>query len=379
MQRLHSLCFNVSGFSNRDQKGGRINLNKIFMKGNEALGEAAIRAGCRYFFGYPITPQSELPHYLAKHLPKYGGVYLQSESEVSAINMVHGASGAGARVMTSSSGPGISLKSEGISFLACAELPSVIVNIMRGGPGLGNIQPTQADYSQATRGGGHGDYRIIVLAPASVQEIVDLTFDAFDLADRYRTPVMILGDGILGLMMEPVELPEMVNLENLAPKPWATTGKGSRKRVVITSLYLPPEKSNAHNQKLQEKYALIQKNETRVDTYLVEDADCVIVAFGIAARIAQATVDLAREEGIQVGLIRPVTLWPFPHESVAHAAKKCKFFLTVELNMGQMVDDVRLAANGKAPVAFYGVTGGVIPTPKELLRELKKLEVETNG
>ncbi len=352
---------------------------KAFMKGNEALAEAAIRAGCRYFFGYPITPQSEIPHYMAKHLPRYGGVYLQSESEVAAINMVHGASGAGARVLTSSSGPGISLKSEGISFLAGAELPAVIANIMRGGPGLGNTQPSQADYHQATRGGGHGDYKTIVLAPYSVQEVVDLTYKAFHLADNYRTPVIILGDGFLGQMMEPVELPQMIEPEDLPSKPWATVGKGRRTRNIVTSLCLPPEENDALNRKLQKKYNLISEKETLVETYLLEDADYIIAAFGITARIALAAVDLARKEGIKAGLVRPITLWPFPEKELAKSAENAKGILTVELNMGQMVDDVRLAVSGKAPVKFYGVTGGLFPTPKDILTEIKKLEVAVNG
>lgn len=342
---------------------------KILMKGNEALGEAAIRAGCRYFFGYPITPQTELLEYLSRRLPEVSGVFLQAESEIAAINMAYGAAGAGVRVMTSSSGPGISLKQEAISYLAAAELPCVIVNVMRGGPGLGGIQPSQSDYFQATRGGGHGDYRVIVLAPGSVQEIAELTFLAFDLADRYRTPVIILTDGILGQMMEPIEMPSGINANPLA-KTWATTGCKGRKRNIITTLRLDPEELEKHNQHLQDKFKAIEDKEPLAQAYKTEDADLVVVAFGTAARIAKAAVNLAQAEGIRAGLIRPLTLWPYPKNTLASAIQKARAILVVEMNAGQMVEDVRLAVNGKLPVHFYGRTGGMLPSSKAILEKI---------
>lgn len=343
------------------------------MKGNEAIGEAAIRAGCKCFFGYPITPQSELPAYLAKKLPKIeGGVFLQAESEVAAINMVYGAAGAGARVMTSSSSPGISLKQEGISYIAGAELPCVIINIVRGGPGLGDIQPAQSDYFQATKGGGHGDYKLIVLAPSSIQEIADLVMDAFDLADRYRNPVMVMGDGALGQMMEPVAFKEPSAVE-LPPKDWATTGMKGRKPNLINSLYLDPEKLEKHNLKLQAKYKEIQQKEIRYETKYCEDAELVIVAYGTTARIAETAIRQGRAEGIKVGLIRPITLWPFPTKPFEEVINSVKQFLTIEMNLGQMLEDVKLAVNGRKPVHFYGRTGGMVPTPSEILTQIKKL------
>lgn len=345
---------------------------KILMKGNEAIGEGAVRAGCRYFFGYPITPQSELPHYLAKRLPEVGGLYLQSESEVAAVNMVYGAAGAGARVMTSSSGPGISLMSEGISYLAGAELPCVIVNMMRGGPGLGNIAPAQSDYFQATKGGGHGDYRLIVLAPASVQEIIDYMQDAFDLADKYRTPVMLAGDGILGQMMEPVELGEEKEIQ-IPERPWAATGRMGGEKKLINSLYIVPEDLEQHNFKLTRKFNEIAENEQRWEDYRLEDAEMVLVAFGTAARVCKAVVDHYRSEGIPVGLIRPLTLWPFPFKAFEPVMKTARWFLSVEMNMGQMVEDVRLAVNGRKPVYFYGRTGGMLPVASDVVREVKKI------
>lgn len=344
---------------------------KTLMKGNEAIGEAAILAGCRYFFGYPITPQTELPEYLARRLPEVGGVFLQAESEVAAINMVYGAAGAGARVMTSSSGPGISLKQEGISYIAAAELPCVIVNIMRGGPGLGGIQPSQSDYFQATRGGGHGDYRLIVLAPASVQEMADLTGLAFELADRYRNPVLLLGDGVLGQMMEPVSFNPSTAGETV--KPWATTGCRGRERNIVNTLYLNPEELEAVNHRLQEKYRLIAARECRVETYCTQDAEIVVVAFGIAARIAKAAVDNARAEGVRAGLVRPVTLWPFPYRALAGVLKRAKAALVVEMNAGQMLEDVRLAAEGCVPVSFYGRTGGMLPGSRAVLEQIRLL------
>lgn len=337
------------------------------MKGNEAVGEGAIRAGCRFFFGYPITPQSELPHYLAWRLPEVGGVYLQAESEVAAINMVYGAASAGARVMTSSSSPGISLMQEGISYLAGAELPCVIVNIMRGGPGLGNIAPAQSDYFQATRGGGHGDYRHIVLAPSSVQEIIDLMGLAFELADRYRNPVMVVGDGILGQMMEPVEMKEE-EPPILPPKPWATTGiRGRGRPNIINSLYIVPEELEAVNKRLAAKYAVMEEKEQRWDTHRLADAEVVVVAYGTMARIARAAVDKARAQGVAAGLIRPITLWPFPTRAFAEVSSRVKCFLAIEMSAGQMVEDVRLAVNGARPVHFYGRAGGVVPSVREVM------------
>lgn len=348
-------------------------MEKVLMKGNEAIGEAAIRAGCKCFFGYPITPQSELPAYLAKKLPKIeGGVFLQAESEVAAINMVYGAAGAGARVMTSSSSPGISLKQEGISYIAGAELPCVIINIVRGGPGLGDIQPAQSDYFQATKGGGHGDYKLIVLAPSSIQEIADLVMDAFDLADRYRNPVMVMGDGALGQMMEPVAFKEPSAVE-LPPKDWATTGMKGKKPNLINSLYLDPEKLEKHNLKLQAKYKEIQEKEVRYETKYCEDAELVIVAYGTTARIAETAIRQGRAEGIKVGLIRPITLWPFPTKPFEEVINSVKQFLTIEMNLGQMLEDVKLAVNGRKPVHFYGRTGGMVPTPSEILTQIKKL------
>lgn len=346
---------------------------KMLMKGNEAIGEGAVRAGCRYFFGYPITPQSELPHYLSKRMPEVGGVYLQSESETAAANMVFGAAGAGARVMTSSSGPGISLMQEGISYIAGAELPCVIVNMIRGGPGLGNIAPAQSDYFQAVKGGGHGDYRLICLAPASVQEIIELMYDAFDLADKYRNPVMLLADGILGQMMEPVELGEEKEVQ-VPEKPWASTGrkKGGAKRL-INSLYIVPEECEKHNLRLSEKYNAISRAEQRWEEYQTDGAKLVIVAFGTCARICKAVVDRARDEGMAVGLIRPITVWPFITDVINKVKNKAENFLVVEMNMGQMIEDVRLAVEGTRPVHFYGRVGGMVPVAKDVFEEVKKL------
>ncbi|AEG61258.1 3-methyl-2-oxobutanoate dehydrogenase subunit VorB [Desulforamulus ruminis] len=349
-------------------------MSKVLMKGNEAIGEGAIRAGCRHFFGYPITPQSELPHYLAKRMPEVGGVFLQAESETSSINMVYGAAGAGFRTMTSSSSPGISLMQEGISYLVGAELPCVIVNVMRGGPGLGNIAPAQSDYFQSVKGGGHGDYRLIVLAPASVQEIIDLMGLSFGLADQYRTPVMVVGDGILGQMMEPVELDEEVTLPEIPAKPWAAGGlKGRTAPNIINSLYIVPEACEDLNKKLFAKYETITQRETRWEEYRLEDAEIVLTGFGTAARIAKSVVDKARAEGIKAGLIRPITLWPFPSEVYAKAAEQAGQFLCVEMSMGQMVEDVKLAVNGRKPVGFYGRSGGMVPLAKDVFAEVKKL------
>ncbi len=349
--------------------------DRVLMKGNEAIGEAALRAGVRAYFGYPITPQSELPEYMARYLPEGGGVFLQAESEVAAINMVYGAAGAGVRVMTSTSSPGISLMQEGLSYLVGAELPCVIVNMMRGGPGLGNIAPAQADYFQATKSAGHGDGRLIVLAPFSIQEAVDLTIVAFDLADRYRNPVMILGDGILGQMMEPVAFPE-----SAPPRPtpaWATAGAGSGPPRLISSIYLEPEALEAHNLHLQEKYRRAQA-EVRWESYQTDDAVVVVAAYGIAARIVRTAVDRARLQGLRAGLLRPITLYPFPTAAFREVAERVPMFLAVELSAGQMVEDVRLAVEGKAAVRFYGRLGGMMPTPPDVLAEIERVAREVS-
>lgn len=344
------------------------------MKGNEAMAEAAMRAGCRFFFGYPITPQTEVAAYMAKMMPKVGGTYLQAESEVAAINMVYGASAAGARVMTSSSSPGISLKSEGISYMAGADLPGVIVNVQRGGPGLGSIQPSQADYWQATKATGHGDFHIVVYAPSTVQEMADYAFKAFDTADKYRVPVMIMADGMLGQMMEPVVLPEALAPEDLPEKPWATCGHGhKRPHNVANSLYLTASDLEDLVRERYERYAVIEETEQEAESYLTEDADIVLVAFGGAARVARSAVNAAREQGIKAGLVRPITLWPFPTRAIEALVPTAKAFLDVEMNMGQMVEDVRLAVAGRVPVEFFGRTGGVIPTPVEVLAQIEDL------
>lgn len=343
------------------------------MKGNEALAEAAIMAGCNYYFGYPITPQTEVAAYMAKRMPKVGGTFLQAESEIAAINMVIGVASCGKRCMTSSSSPGISLKSEGISYLAGCELPALIVNVQRGGPGLGGIQPSQSDYFQATKGGGHGDYRLIVLAPASVQEMVDLTFKGFDLADKYRIPAMILADGTMGQMMEPVSLDK--GEVNEYAKPWATTGTDNHEgRNVVNSLSLSPTQLEEWNINRYERYKIVEKDEVLYEEFMMEDAETCIVAFGIASRICKNAIMEARKRGMKVGMIRPITLWPFPKEALNNASKKVKSFLTVELNMGQMIEDVKLSINCSKPVYFYGRTGGVIMTPDEVLAELEKIE-----
>jgi 2-oxoglutarate ferredoxin oxidoreductase subunit alpha len=344
------------------------------MCGNEALAEAAIQAGLDAYFGYPITPQNEIPAYMSKRMPEEGRVFLQCESELAAINMVFGASATGKRAMTTSSSPGISLMQEGISYLAGAELPSVIVNIMRGGPGLGNIAPSQGDYFQATRGGGHGDYRTIVLGPSSVQELVDLMPLAFDLADQYRTPVLVIADGFLGQMMEPVSFEKKPG-RKLPPKDWALTGAGGREQNIVRSLWLKEGVVEQHNYDLQDKYREIEKNEILCEQYEVDDAEIVVIAYGIAARIVRGAVSRAREEGIKVGWIRPITLWPFPTEQISKAAENFKIFLTVELSCGQMVEDVKLAVAGKAPVLFYGRPGGGVPTVEQVLEKIKELTV----
>ena len=347
---------------------------KKLMKGSEAIAEAAIQAGCRYFFGYPITPQNEVPEYMSRRMPQVDGCFLQAESEVAAINMVYGAAGAGARVMTSSSSPGISLKQEGISYIACAELPCVVVNIVRTGPGLGGIQPSQGDYFQATKGGGHGDYHLVVLAPSSIQEAADMVMEAFDIADMYRNPVMILGDGMIGQMMEPVEFHQPPKRE-IPEKTWAATGwDGTQERALINSLYIEPEVMQVVSDRLQKRNELIKQNETRVEEYKMEDAEYCIAAYGTTARVAKSAVNKAREMGIKAGIIRPKTVWPFPSEAFCKAADQVKGFLTVEMSAGQMVEDVRLAVNGKKPVEFYGVMGGFLPTPNAILEKLIQLK-----
>ncbi|SER45357.1 3-methyl-2-oxobutanoate dehydrogenase subunit VorB [Salipaludibacillus aurantiacus] len=348
-------------------------MGKVLMKGNEVIGEAAIHAGCIYFFGYPITPQSELVAYMAKRLPEVNGLFLQAESEVAAINMVYGAASAGVRVMTSSSSPGFSLKQEGISYLAGAELPAVIVNIGRGGPGLGNIQPAQSDYFQVTKGGGHGDYYTPVLAPSTLQEIIELTSEAFRIADDYRTPVILLGDGMLGQMMEPVEF-RGIEEKEFKEKDWATSGtEGDGPPRVITSLDLSDIKLEERNNRLQEKYSMIKKQEIKVDSLYTEDAEYIVIAYGTVARMVQSAIEKAREEGMKIGLIRPVTLWPFPSEVISRISEDIKGILAVEMSAGQMVEDVRLAVEGKTPVSFYGRTGGVIPSVEEIYEAIMKL------
>lgn len=347
---------------------------RILMKGNEAIAEAAIQAGCRFFFGYPITPQNQIPEYMSRRMPQVGGTFIQAESEVAAINMVYGAAGAGARVMTSSSSPGISLKQEGISYICGAELPCLIVNMMRGGPGLGGIQPAQSDYYQSTRGGGHGDYRTVVLAPSTVQEAVDMVALGFDIADQYRLPTILCGDGMLGQMMEPVEMGCYIP-RKLPEKTWATTGLHGRKKPnIINSLYIQAAELERVNARLSAVYDTIRKNEVDWEDYRTRDAELILVAYGTTARIVKSAIARLAEEGIRVGLIRPKTLWPFPDVAfdrvIADGAKR---FLSVEMSAGQMVDDIRLAVNGRAPVDFYGRTGGMIPTPREIVEEVKKI------
>ena len=350
---------------------------RLLMRGNEALCEGAIIAGCEYYFGYPITPQNEIPAYMSRRLPEVGGCFIQAESELGSINMIWGASVSGKRSMTSSSSPGLSLMQEGISYLAGAELPAVIVDMVRGGPGLGNILPSQSDYFQATRGGGHGDYRTIVLAPSTVHELTAIMIDAFDLADIYRTTVIVLGDGVLGQITEPLELPKPSN-RVLPKKDWILDGAKGRQPRIIMSLRLSPqgalEELNLH---LQRKYREIEKKEVRFDKYRLDDAEIVIVAFGTASRVAKACIEKAREKNIKVGLLRPITLWPFPESIISQLAsqKRVKAFIDVEMNLGQMVEDVRLSVNGKKQVFFYGRTGGMVPDEEELLAKI----VEVNG
>ncbi len=349
---------------------------KVLMKGNEAIAEAAIQAGCHHYFGYPITPQTEVAAYMAKRMPKIGGTFLQAESEVSAINMVIGVASTGKRVMTSSSSPGVSLKAEGISYLAGCDLPAVVVNVQRGGPGLGGIQPSQSDYFQSTKGGGHGDYRNIVLAPSSVQEMASLTVKAFDLADKYSMVSMILADGTMGQMMEPVSLDagEVKTYE----KPWALTGtKCEREHNIVNSLYLKPEELEIKNFERYEKYKAIEENEVMYEEYLMDDAEVCVVAFGITARVAKNAINEARANGVKVGMIRPITVWPFPKKVLEAAAEKCKAFICVEMSMGQMIEDVELAIRCKKPVYLCNRVGGMIPTPEEVLAKIN--DVNENG
>ena len=346
---------------------------KLLMKGNEVIAEAAVRAGCKHYFGYPITPQTEIAHYMAKKMPEIEGTFVQAESEVAAINMVYGAAAAGARVLTSSSSPGISLKQEGLSYIAGAELPCVVVNIVRCGPGLGGILPAQCDYFQAVKGGGHGDYKMVVLAPSSVQELYELTVDAFNISDKYRICTMIMGDGMLGQMMEAVEFKDKEDIY-MADKSWATTGtRMQRESNDVTSIYINPEVLEKHNLKLQAKYRQIEQNEVRVETYNCEGADIIVTAYGTIARIVKNVIKSAEKEGIKVGLIRPISLWPFPTEAFEQYAETPKAFLSVELSAGQMVEDVRLAVNGKKPVHFYGRMGGMVPSQKEIINKIKDI------
>ncbi len=352
--------------------------DKVLMKGNEALAEAAIMAGCRHYFGYPITPQTEVAAYLAKRMPQIGGTFLQAESEVAAINMVIGVASAGKRVMTSSSSPGISLKSEGISYLAGCDLPALIVNVQRGGPGLGGIQPSQSDYFQATRGAGHGDFRMLVLAPASVQEMASLVFKGFDLADKYRMTTMILADGTMGQMMEPVSL-DMGEVKAY-DKPWAVTGtKGERTHNIVNSLSLLPEELEQWNIRRYAMYKEIEENEAMYEEFMADDADIVVVAFGVAARVARNAIVAAREKGIKAGMIRPITLWPFPKKVLYEKAKTAKAFISVELNMGQMIEDVELAIRCSRPVSLCSRTGGMIPTPEQVLQSIENAAAKNGG
>lgn len=371
------LCF--SGFKcdyNLEAK-----MAKQLLKGNEAIAEAAIMAGCRYFFGYPITPQNQIPEYMSRRLPEVGGCFLQAESEIAAINMVYGAAGSGARVMTSSSSPGISLKQEGISYIAGAELPCLIVNIVRGGPGLGGIQPAQSDYFQATRGGGHGDYRTVVLAPSTVQEAVELTMEGFDIADQYRIPVLLLGDGMLGQMMEPVEFGTYKPRAKVE-KTWATDGtKNKREPNIINSLYIDPEDLEEVNNRLFAAHEAIKENETKFEEYNTEDCEVLIAAYGTTARIVKSAIAIAQKQGLKIGLLRPITLWPYPYEKLKEIAaqKSVKHVLSVELSGGQMVDDVRIGVNGIKPVSFFGRTGGMVFMPEDVVQAAFKAKEAGNG
>ncbi len=354
-------------------------MGKVLMKGNEAIAEAAIRAGCLNYFGYPITPQSEVAEYLSKRLPEAGGVFVQGESEVAVAYMIFGAAACGARVFTTSSSPGISLMSEGISYITAAQCPTVFVNIMRGGPGLGGILPSQADYFQAVKGGGHGDYRLLVMAPASVQEAVEMVMAAFPLAEKYRNPVMILGDGLIGQMMEPVEFPDHLKAEPSNKDDWATSGmdsRGSTRRNLVKTLYLVPEELNAHNLKLKSKYDRMQREEVRFEPYNLDgDYRVLIVSYGTMSRVCRTVIDNFKQQGVEVGMVRPKTLFPFPKQAIFEAAGKpgCKSVISVEMSMGQMVEDVEISVRGARPVHWYGKCGGEVPTPEEVMEEIAKL------
>jgi 2-oxoglutarate ferredoxin oxidoreductase subunit alpha len=347
---------------------------KELLKGNVAFAEAAIRAGCEAYFGYPITPQTEALEHMSKRMPDLGRVFLQAESEVAAVNMVYGAASAGVRVMSSSSSPGVSLMMEGLSYIAGSEVPCVLVDIMRGGPGLGNIAPSQGDYNQIVKGGGHGDYRPIVLAPATIQELIDLTVESFDLAEKYRCIVVILADGSMGQMMEPAELPPMQPLRKHEERPpWALTGAKNRDPNVITSIYIDPAEEEVFNQKLQAKQAEIEKNEIRYKEFALDDAEIALVAFGTAGRVAQSAVRTLREEGISVGLFRPISLYPYPYARVRQLADQVRAIQVVEMNAGQMLEDVKLGVEGRVPVSFYGRMGGMVPLPDEVVEEVRKV------
>lgn len=353
---------------------------KELLKGNVAFAEAAIRAGCEAYYGYPITPQTEALEHMAKRMPELGRVFLQAESEVAAINMVYGAACAGVRVMSSSSSPGVSLMMEGLSYIAGSEVPVVLVDIMRGGPGLGNIAPSQGDYNQIVKGGGHGDYRIITLAPATIQELIDLTYEAFDIAEKYRAIVVVLADGSIGQMMEPAELPPMLEVRKREDRPdWSLTGAKGRDPRVITSIYIDPAEEEVFNLKLVEKQKEIEANEVRFSSLLLEDAEIAIVAYGTAGRIAQSAIKQARDEGLKVGLLRPISLYPFPFDEIGKVADQVKRILVVEMSGGQMLDDVRLAVNGKVPVDFYGRMGGMVPLPDEVFEQIQELNEKANA
>lgn len=348
---------------------------KVLMKGNEAIAEAAIRAGCEAYFGYPITPQTEVLEYMSARMPALGRAFVQAESELGAVNMLYGAACTGARAMTTTSSPGFSLMQEGLSYIACSEVPAVVVDIMRGGPGLGNIQPSQADYFQMTKGGGHGDYSPIVLAPFTVQETVDLVILAFDLADKYRQPVYVIADGMIGQIMEPVELPELKPPQR-PERPWALTGAKGRPRNIITSLQLDPPTLERVNLRLQEIYKRIRENEQRYEEYMTDDADLLVVAYGTAARIVKTSIAKARRQGLKAGLFRPITVNPYPYDALRKAAEKARRLLVVELSAGQMLEDVRLAVMDKRPIHFFGKMGGVVPMPEDIVEEMKKAMAE---
>ncbi len=345
---------------------------KELLKGNVAFAEAAVRAGCEAYFGYPITPQTELLEHMANRMPELGRVFLQAESEVAAVNMIYGAAATGKKVMTSSSGPGISLMQEGFSYIAGSDVPAVVIDVMRGGPGLGNIQPSQSDYNQVTKSAGHGDYHPIVLAPATVQEAIDLTVLAFDLAEKYRMLVFVVADGAIGQMMEPAEMPPMRELSGDRPK-WSLTGADGQERTVISSIHLGAVEMEAYNQQLQSKLALVEANEVRFETQALEDAEWAVVAFGTAGRIAQTAVKQLREQGVKAGLLRPITLWPFPEEAIGELARQVRGMLVVEMNAGQMLQDVRMAVAGRTEVRFHGRMGGSIPDPEDIVDEIKQM------